>query len=260
MKEKFIYGTKPSGAAVKNYIEEVTHLMKLWINDTPLRKVALKAVHVMPALLLQKPSKSSESKDRHAALEGRLKLWEEGKIERLLYEKQIIQERLKLPNSSMTITKISMKFRILMSQGNVSGAFKLLTNNMSNGILSLTDATLQLLESREPPLEVLIEGPIRRIHSVIYNNIDKFSILKAATLTKGGSGVSALDADEWCRISTLREFGTSSIDLDKTIAQLIKTLYIEKLETTTYRDAFTAYREIPLDKNLDDDQLVSEKF
>ena len=48
----------PSGAAEKNYIEEVTRLMKLWINDTPLRETALKAVHVMPALLLQKLSKS----------------------------------------------------------------------------------------------------------------------------------------------------------------------------------------------------------
>ena len=49
----------PRGAAGKNYIEEATRLMKLWINDTPLRKIALKAVHVMPALLFQKPSKSS---------------------------------------------------------------------------------------------------------------------------------------------------------------------------------------------------------
>ena len=42
----------PSGAAGKNYIEEVTRLMKLWINDIPLRKIALKAVRVMSALLL----------------------------------------------------------------------------------------------------------------------------------------------------------------------------------------------------------------
>ena len=37
----------PSGAAGKNYIEEVTRLMKLCINDTPLRKIALKAAHIM---------------------------------------------------------------------------------------------------------------------------------------------------------------------------------------------------------------------
>ena len=139
----------PSRAAGKNYIEEVTRFMKLWINDTPLRKITLKA-----ALLLQKPSKSSKSKDQNAALERRLKLWEEGKIEELLYEGQTIQERLKSPDSSMTIAKISMKFRILMSKGNVNGSLKLLTNNMSNGILPITEATLQLLqkhpECKEP--------------------------------------------------------------------------------------------------------------
>ena len=112
----------PSGTAGKNYIEEVIRLMKLWVNDTPLKKIAWKAVHVMPALLLQKPSKSSKSKDHHADLERRLKLWEEGKIEELLYEGQTIQERMKSPDSSMTIAKISMKFRVLMSKGNVNGA------------------------------------------------------------------------------------------------------------------------------------------
>ena len=59
-----------------------------------------------------------------------------------------------------------MKFRILMSKGNVNGALALLMNNMSNRVLPLTEATLQLLkqkhsESKEPPPEVLIEGPIR---------------------------------------------------------------------------------------------------
>ena len=63
-----------SRAAGKNYIEEVTRRMKLWINDTPLRKVALKAAHVMPALLLQQPFKSSKSKGHHAAAKRRLKL------------------------------------------------------------------------------------------------------------------------------------------------------------------------------------------
>ena len=114
----------PSGAAGKNYIEEVTRLMKLWINDTPLRKIALKAADIMPALLLQKPHKSSKSKDHHAAVKRRLKLWEERKIEELLYEGQTIQERLKSSDSSMTIAKISMKFRIFMSKGNMNGTLK----------------------------------------------------------------------------------------------------------------------------------------
>ena len=87
---------------------------------------------LMPAFLLQKPSKSLKSKDHHAALERRRKLWEEGKIEELLYEGQIIQEKLKSSYSSITITKVSMKNRILIRKDNMNGALKLLTNNMSN--------------------------------------------------------------------------------------------------------------------------------
>ena len=87
---------------------------------------------LMPAFLLQKPSKSLKSKDHHAALERRLKLWKEGKIEELLYEGQTIQEKLKSSYSGMTITKILMKIRILISKDNMNGALTLLTNNMSN--------------------------------------------------------------------------------------------------------------------------------
>ena len=46
---------------------------------------------------------------------------------------------------------------------------------------------------------------------------------------------------------TSREFGTSSTDLRKTFAQLIKKLCIEELESTTSLEAFTACRLIPLD-------------
>ena len=67
-------------------------------------------------------------------------------------------------------------------------------------------------------------------------------------LTKVGSGPSSLDADEWRRMLTSREFGTSSTDLRKTFAQVIKKLCIEELESTTSLEAFTACRLIPLDK------------
>ena len=92
-----------------------------------------------------------------------------------------------------------------MSKGNVNGALKLLTNNMSNGILPLTDAKLQPLkqkhpESRESPPEVLIEGSVRKINPVVYNDIRESLILKASMLTKGGSGLSDLDAEEWSRM------------------------------------------------------------
>ena len=140
--EKIVHWKKnlfmlPSGAAEKSYVEEVTRLMKLWIQDTSVKSISLRAVHVMPALLLQKPSKSSKAKDHLQVLERLIRLWDEGDIEGLLYEGMTIQQRLRSDKEGMTIAKISLKFKNLMSKGNVNGALKLSTDNMHSGILPL---------------------------------------------------------------------------------------------------------------------------
>ena len=106
---------------------------------------------------------------------------------------------------------------------------------MSNGILPLTDAKLQPRkqkhpESREPPPEVLIEGSVRKINPAVYDDVRESLVLKALMLTKWGLGLSDFDAEEWRRMVTSREFGTSSTDLRKTFAQLIKILCIEELK------------------------------
>ena len=106
----------PSGAAGEKYIEEITRLLKLWIQDLSLKSIALKAIHVMPALLLQKPSKNSKSKDHLVSLERCLKLWEEGNISNLAHEGQTIQESVKISEKGMNIEKISLKFKNMMSK------------------------------------------------------------------------------------------------------------------------------------------------
>ena len=53
----------PSGHAGKQFVKELTRIINTWTNDSPLRIIAMKAIHVMPALLLQKPSKKSKSKE-----------------------------------------------------------------------------------------------------------------------------------------------------------------------------------------------------
>ena len=100
----------------------------------------------MPALLLQKPSKNSKSKDHLVSLERCLKLWEEGNISNLAHEGQTIQESVKISEKGMNIEKISLKFKNMMSKGNVNEALKLLMENMLNGILPLNDKTLKMLK------------------------------------------------------------------------------------------------------------------
>ena len=100
----------------------------------------------------------------------------------------------------MNLQKISMKLKHLMQNGNVSGALELLTNNMSNGILRLTDETLHLLRTTHPKMqktheEVLLQGPIKQVHPVVYEPIGEELISKAALKTKGVYGPSVFDAE-----------------------------------------------------------------
>ena len=45
----------PGDAAGKRFVEQVTRHMKLWTKDTSLKSILLRAVHLMPVLLLQNP-------------------------------------------------------------------------------------------------------------------------------------------------------------------------------------------------------------
>ena len=81
----------PTGAAAgKKFFDEISRILNLWTNNTPLKNIALKAIHVMPALLLQKPSQTSKAKDHLKALERRLRSWEGGNITELVTERQKI--------------------------------------------------------------------------------------------------------------------------------------------------------------------------
>ena len=53
----------PTGASVKKSINKITKLFDQWSNDTPLKSIALGTIHVITALLLQKLSKKSKSRN-----------------------------------------------------------------------------------------------------------------------------------------------------------------------------------------------------
>ena len=121
------------------------------------------------------------------SLERSLKLWEEGDISNLLYEGETIQERMKISEKGMNIEKISLKFKNMVSKGNVNRVLKLLAENMSNGILPLTDKTLKMLKQKHPeanePLQAgVLQGPTRPVHPIVYEDINESLILKSAML------------------------------------------------------------------------------
>ena len=71
--DKIVYWRKnifmvPSGRDGKRFIKKITRLINLWIENSPFANIALKAIHAMPALLLQKPDKSSKAKHQFVTL------------------------------------------------------------------------------------------------------------------------------------------------------------------------------------------------
>lgn len=143
-------------------------------------------------LLLQKPSKFSKLKEHLEALTTQLSLWNEGRVDEILYEDQNIHDRLEAPGNTRSIIKISKKFKFLISKWNVNGALKLSTNSMSNGICPLSNKTLDLLKQEHPePMEssseTPLQGPYRQIYPVAYDDINESLVMRAAMLKKGES-------------------------------------------------------------------------
>ena len=67
----------PSGKAGKGFVTELARLIRAYAETSSLEAIALKAVMVMPALLLQKPSRTSRAKDHSTHLARCLQLFEE---------------------------------------------------------------------------------------------------------------------------------------------------------------------------------------
>ena len=141
-------------------------------------------------LLLQKPSKTSKSNECQLSLERRLDLWKNSEYEELLFEGETIQKLLTSIQKPSTIAKISRKFKQLMQKGNINPALNLLTSNMSHRIIQLDKKTTYQLVLKHPQKicaseDILVNGPIEKVHPVRFESINEEFIRRAAIKAKG---------------------------------------------------------------------------
>ena len=85
---------------------------------------------------------------------------------------------MKSVNTRNAIGEISKKFVIKMQQGNISGAIKLLTNNMQNGVLPINEKKTELLGQKHPKgspatESVLLTDDIEKYHPIKFKSITK---------------------------------------------------------------------------------------
>ena len=126
----------PSGSTGKAFVSELARLFQAYADSSSLECIAMKATTIMQILLLQKPSRTSKSKDHVAHLQRRMELWLDGDIQALLDEGKCIQKRLGKATSPSNNVAIARTFRDLMLQGKVQGALRYLSRNTNGGVLN----------------------------------------------------------------------------------------------------------------------------
>ena len=82
----------PSGSAGKAFVSELARLFQAYADSSSLECIAMKAITVMPILLLQKPSRTSKSKDHSTHLQRRMELWLDGNYTGTFRRRQMYTE------------------------------------------------------------------------------------------------------------------------------------------------------------------------
>ena len=261
--EEIVYWRKnifklPSGAAGKDFIREMTRIIELWTNlDGKLHGIALKLLMLMPAILLQKPTRKSTSKLHTAYLTKRLEMWSAGNFEDLMKEGRLIQHKFgDIVRSDETIEHIAKVFARLMLQGKVNAALRLLNKQEALGIAKLDENTIKKLKELHPVSqpttdEILISGELPYFDPVIFTNIDEKAIATAAMRTRGAAGPSGLDAEGWRRILISKNYGLIGKDLRTAIAKMTQVMCSRELNQENENNSLEAYvacRLIPLEK------------
>ncbi len=216
----------PSGKAGKSFVEEMSNIIGYYTNGTAMEEIAITMVMIMPALLLQKPSKNSKSKLHAEYLEKRLSWWKKGDISSLIKEGEAIQK--KLVKGKISKEHKEKVFVRLMLQGKVSSAMRWI-GSQSTSLLQVDEEVLKVLKEQHPsPAQTyegsLISGPKEIPEEVIYESIDGDLIEHSARNISGAAGPSGLDADGWKRILCSKQFTTKSKALADNIAGMARKL------------------------------------
>ena len=116
---------------------------------------------------------------------------------------------------------------------------------MKNGVLPLNKKIRKQLKQKP---ETRKHKP-EEIHPIKFNSIDAENARKAALKTRVGAGPSGLDDDGWKRIFTSNQFGDSTDDLCKTLAEVIKKLCAVEHQSTSLEAFFCESIDLPRQKS-----------
>ena len=240
----------PSGKSGRAFVSELCRLFHAYATGSALECVAMKAIMIMPVLLLQRPHHRSKNDDNISHLNRRLCLWNKGDIDGLVSEGRVLQRVLssskpsRMGKSSLK-DNIARKFSNLMMCGRVKDALRLLSKDNCGGLLPMSSSVMNALKTKHPKKQApvpstLVGEPYVSVpppHPIVF---DQF-VLK----TSGAAGPSGLDAAAWRRICT--SFQRASSDLCDALSAVARRLCATFVDPAGL-SAFVSCRLIALDK------------
>ena len=164
----------PTGKAAKSFIVELTNWLERFNRGGHYHDIALKVYMILPALLLQKPSKNSKAKDHCRKLDERITAWKEGRIMDLLQEGRTIQARM-IASKLRTSEDEARTFAKFINQGKVNAALKMLSDS-EIGVHEVNKDVLKELQAKHPKPSIITEntllnGPINHILPSYFDSI-----------------------------------------------------------------------------------------
>ena len=247
----------PSGKYGKAFVDEMARLFNSYAKASSMEGVAIKAAMVFPVLVLQKPFKSSRSKDHSKCIERRLKDWQAGQFISLFEEAKSIQSRLNATTAFQQRKARARRFTDLMMMGKVRAATRLISEENQAGMLPLNetigDKTVRdILHEKHPSARPLVATtsppPMRNpfpTHPALFDEINGLTILRSALSTEGGAGPSGVDACLWRRMCC--SFQSASCNLREALAGTARRICSSFVDPEPLKP-LTACRLIALDK------------
>ena len=148
----------------KAFVREIAHLFLAVGEGSALESIALKAVFVASAWLLQKSSRTSKNSDHIRLLDQHLRSWKDRNLLSLIDEGKAIQSHFRLQYPAVSDNLISRSFAKLMFEGKTKAALDLVSCRGHASVLHLDDAVnststtrdvRDVLKTKHPPAQPL---------------------------------------------------------------------------------------------------------
>ena len=261
----------PAGGAGNKFVAELARLVRVFVESNGEDSDALYSFFILPALVLQRVSEKSRSKEDAANLARRMELWDSGNLNDLMDECRSLQHHLEkspfCPKVRVSenlddaiATDEARRFGQLVSQGKVQEAIRCLSANENSAVLQADDLiecktgqerVSDVLKEKHPAAcsaanEALLDGPPKHAHEVIFQSVTAARVRQTALHMNGSAGPSGLDSHSWRRIFS--QFGRASQDLCTNMASLARLLCTKDVSKTNLIPLL-ACRLVALNKN-----------